>query len=126
MFVKYPKTFRIRVPEIDVSGKSTLLEEDAKLLLNGHVWIEEKMDGANIGIHNTKNRGIVLQKRNSLVESSEHEQFSFFHSWARDRYTDLIKIPHRYIVYGELLRCVHSIYYDKLPDWVLIFDVWNG
>ncbi len=77
MFRKYEKTFRILVPTIEVPGKLVLSKNDAGALLSGNVIIEEKMDGANVGIIRHKN-GFALQKRGSLVGPSEHEQFEFF------------------------------------------------
>jgi len=126
MFKKYEKIFRILIPEIHVRGKFTLSKDETRLLLGGKVFIEEKMDGANTGIIRHK-RGIHLQKRGSLVGTSEHEQFNFFCNWAHQKnYEKLMKLPQKYIVYGELMYAVHTIYYDKLPDYFLVFDIWNG
>lgn len=124
MFRKYEKTLRAHVPGVEVASKFRLPKDDLKLLLNGRVWVEEKMDGANVGIIRHK-QGFHLQKRGSLVGPSEHEQFQFFHNWARYQNQEkLMGLPVGYTVYGELMYAVHSIYYDKLPDWVLVFDVW--
>lgn len=122
MFRKYEKTFRLVGPR----GKFMLSSEEIKQLLNGNVVIEEKMDGANVGIIRHKS-GFHLQKRGSLVGQSEHEQFGFFHNWANHQnYEKIMALPIGHIVYGELMFAVHSIYYDKLPDYVLVFDVWDG
>jgi len=84
------------------------------------------MDGANIGIIRHAG-GLSLQKRNSLVGPSEHAQFDFFNDWAlRQNYNKLMDLPLNLTLYGELMYAVHSIYYDSLPDYVLIFDVWDG
>ena len=125
MFRKYEKTFRAQVPGIEVSSRYHLPKEDLKHLLNGEVIVEEKMDGANIGIIRHK-EGIHLQKRGSLVGTSEHEQFQFFHNWAQYQNRErLMELPIGTILYGELLYAVHSIYYDSLPDYVLFFDAWS-
>lgn len=85
--------------------------------------LEEKMDGANIGIIRHKG-GFHLQKRGSLVGTSEHEQFQFFHNWANvQNYDKIMSLPKDTLLYGELLYAVHHIYYDRLPNYVLIFDV---
>jgi len=122
MFRKYEKTFRVSGPK----GKLSLTEAEIKNLFSGKVVIEEKMDGANVGIIRHK-KGFHLQKRGSLVGPSEHKQFQYFHAWANQKmYANIMNIPMNYIFYGELLYAVHTIYYDKLPDYVLIFDVWDG
>lgn len=126
MFRKYEKTYRIPVPEFNVKGKHFLSKKEIKLLLSGKVDIEEKLDGANTGVVRHK-KGFSIQKRGSLVGQSEHEQFNYFHNWARHKgYDELMSLPKGYIVYTELMYLVHSMYYDKLPDYVIIIDVWNG
>lgn len=123
MFKKYEKTFRVKVPEFTVPGKLHLSDPDLKRMLAGSVDVEEKLDGANTGIIRHKN-GFHLQKRGSLVAQSEHEQFQFFHAWSwQMKYESIMRIPVGTIVYGELMRCVHSIFYDHLPDWFIVFDV---
>lgn len=126
MFRKYEKTYRIVVPEYDIKGKRMLSAEETKYLLGGQVIIEEKFDGANTGIIRHKN-GFHLQKRGSLVSTSEHAQFQYFHNWASyQNYDKCMSIPKGYIVYGELMYAVHNLYYDRLPDYFIVFDVWNG
>ncbi len=125
MFKKYEKIYRIPIPQYDVKGKFFLNKEEVKKLLSGKVVVEEKMDGANVGIIRHK-QGFHLQKRGSLVGPSTHEQFNFFYNWANKKYNDIMEIPIGYLVYAELLFAVHSIFYDKLPDYILVFDVWDG
>lgn len=126
MFRKYEKTYRIPISQLDVPGKHILSKKEVKALLQGKVVVEEKMDGANVGIIRHKDR-FALQKRGSLVAESEHEQFSFFNNWANVRnYDKIMSVPSGHIIYGELMYAVHTIYYDSLPDYFLVFDIWNG
>lgn len=125
MFKKYDKTYRVIVPQVDVKGKLYLPKDDVKLLLGGRVIVEEKLDGANTGIIRHKS-GFHLQKRGSLVGTSEHAQFQFFHNWAHyQNYEKIMKVPIGYIIYGELMYAIHTVYYDELPDYFLVFDVWH-
>ncbi len=122
MFRKYEKTFRVSGPK----GKLSLTHDEITRLFSSAVTIEEKMDGANIGIIRHK-KGFSLQKRGSLVGQSEHKQFQFFHGWANyKKYDNIMAVPEGYLLYGELLYAVHTIYYDMLPDYVLLFDIWDG
>lgn len=126
MFRKYEKTFRLGIPEFkDVKGKFYLDRKEIKQLLASNVSIEEKMDGANTGIIRHKT-GFHLQKRGSLVGRSEHAQFDFFYNWAySQKYDNIMSIPVGYLVYGELMFACHHIFYDRLPDYFLVFDVYN-
>lgn len=119
MFVKYSKTFHV----FPVTSKWNLDTTQLKRLLSGEMIVEEKMDGSNTGIIR-HNKGFHLQKRNSLVGQSEHEQFSFFHNWANlQNYEKIMNLPVGTLLYGELLYAVHTIFYDRLPDYFLVFDV---
>lgn len=126
MFIKYDKTYRLKTPTFLNSGKRILSKKDAKRLLGAKVVIEEKIDGANVGIIKTKN-SFSLQKRGSLVGTSEHEQFNRFHAWANtDKYDNIMAVPKGFLIYGEWAYAQHHIYYDKLPDYFLVFDVLKG
>jgi len=120
MFRKFEKTYRILVPEIIIKGKHHLSKKECKKLLGGKVVILEKLDGANTGIIRHKDT-YKLQKRGSLVDASEHYQFNFFKAWGASNYDKIIKIPKDTILYGELMICKHTIYYNKLPDYFIPF-----
>lgn len=124
MFKKWPKTYRILVPQIKTRGKHYLSDADTKKLLNGNIFLSEKMDGANVGIIKTKDY-FRLQKRGSLVDVSEHEQFNRFKAWSQINYDKLMQIPNNTILYGELMCVKHTIHYDMLPDYFLAFGLFD-
>lgn len=51
--------------------------------------------------------------------------FSFFWNWARQNESKITKIPSNWIIYGELMYAKHNIFYDALPSYFLVFDIWN-
>ena len=119
-------TDRVPIPQFPKAQKFYLTKDETKRLLGARVTIEEKMDGANAGIVRHK-KGFTLQKRGSLVGQSEHEQFGFFYNWANQQnYDKIMSVPVGHLLYGELMYAQHHIYYDQLPDYFLIFDIWNG
>jgi len=124
MFEKYNKTFRIRIPQISIKGKTYLSNADVSKLLNGNITILEKIDGANVGVIRKKDY-FKLQKRGSLVDSSEHEQFGYFKMWSQVNHDRLMEIPKDTVLYGELTRCKHTIFYNDLPDHFLAFGWFN-
>jgi ATP-dependent RNA circularization protein (DNA/RNA ligase family) len=125
MFRKYEKTFRIMVPDIQVPGKLVLDKTATQALLMGKVLVEEKIDGANVGIIRHKT-GFHLQKRGSLVGTSEHAQFQYFHNWANvQNWEKVMALPIGTILYGELAFAKHTVFYNKLPDYFLAFDVFD-
>ena len=71
-------------------------------------------------------RPFRLQKRGSLIDYSEHEQYNRFKAWSMEQWEHLSRIKRGIYVYGELMWATHHIYYDNLPDWFICFDVWEG
>jgi len=125
MFRKYEKTFRIPTNKYNVSGKRKLSKKEVKQLLNGYLTVEEKIDGANVGIIATKD-GFRLQKRGSLVDEGEHPQFGRLKAWANERWGALTYyMPKNTIIYGEFMWATHHIYYDNLPDWFICIDIFQ-
>lgn len=124
MFNKYQKTYRIQTPNIEVSGKMNMYKKDVQGLLTGKVTIEEKIDGANVAI--IGGDPFRLQKRGSLIDVSEHQQYNRLKAWSMERWNDLSKIKKGTYIYGEFMWATHHIYYDNLPDWFICFDVWDG
>lgn len=120
MFRKYEKTYRILVPQIGTKGKHYLSDADVKRLLGGTVSVQEKLDGANVGIIRHKD-SFHIQKRGSLVGESEHDQFNLFKAWVYENYEKVMAIPEGTILYGELMFCKHTVFYDKLPDYFVAF-----
>lgn len=122
MFIKYDKTYHV----FPVTSKHNLDRTQLKRLLSGSVVIEEKMDGSNVGIIRHA-KGFSLQKRNSLVGTSVHAQFDYFHNWANGAARErIMSVPSGTLIYGELLYAAHHIYYDNLPEYFLVFDVRHG
>lgn len=121
VFIKYNKTYRILVPQVNIKGKYFLSDKETKLLLNGQICLTEKIDGANCGLIRTKD-GFRFQKRGGLVGQSEHPQFGALIAWGQLNYDKLMSVPENSIIYGEWAFAKHTIYYDKLPSYFLAFS----
>lgn len=90
--------------------------------------IEEKMDGANMGIFISKSTyKIIAQNRSHFVSSKYHPQFSPLDRWMDNHSQDLWQIlePGRHILYGEWLYAVHSVEYTTLPGWFIAYDLFD-
>ncbi len=96
----------------------------------GVVAIEEKVDGANIGISvDSETLEYKVQNRSHYVNSKTHRQFSTLDSWLSEHSEGLYKVlgtePGRYVLFGEWLYAKHSILYTHLPDYFLAFDLYD-
>jgi atypical dual specificity phosphatase len=96
------------------------------------VVVEEKVDGANLGISLDSSGAFKVQNRSHYVNSKSHAQFKKLDKWLDDHYEGLSTIldakssqPGRWILYGEWLFAKHSIHYTNLSDLFLAFDLFD-
>ncbi len=124
LFRKSNKIYRIELGGYKPKGKYHLASKTVAKLLKGTIDIFEKVDGANTGIYKIDGK-ISLQRKRGAIDYS-HPQYSFFQNeWYWKNINKLEKLPDNIVVYGELMRCKHTIYYNKLPDWFLVFDIYD-
>ncbi len=112
------------MPNYPIKGKYYLAKKKEELLFKGKCFVFEKLDGANSGIYR-ENGKTYLQKKGSNIDYS-HPQYSFFsNQWYWLNKCKIERLPDNIVVYGELLRCVHTIKYKNLPDWFIVFDIFD-
>ena len=100
---------------------------EAAALLTGDVQVEEKVDGANIGISVDEDGHLRVQNRGSYLEP-EHTQPQFrpIWSWLYPREPSMVDaLSSGLVLFGEWCYAVHSVPYNRLPDWFLGFDVYD-
>lgn len=104
-----------------------LAPEEARELLNGDVLVEEKVDGANLGLSIDDDGELRVQNRGAYIDlDAPHGQFKPLRRWLdarRDQLADAL-FPDL-MLFGEWCHAVHSIQYTRLPDWFLAFDVYD-
>lgn len=91
------------------------------------IYIEEKIDGANMGISISAEGKFIVQNRSHFITSSYHAQFSPLDKWIARHSSELWDIlePGRYVLYGEWLYATHSVAYSGLPDWFVAYDLFD-
>ena len=93
------------------------------------VAIEEKVDGANLGISiSAEDMSLRVQNRSHYVNSKTHRQFSSLDAWLSEYSPAVYDIlePGRHVLYGEWLYAKHSIHYTNLPGYFLAFDIYDA
>ncbi len=133
--IKFPRTHHIFDASREVKAKISAVTRDDLLLsdreikefLYCDVTLEEKVDGANMGISITKDYKIVFQNRSHYVCSESDFQFKGLKIWEENHLGDLWHIlkPDRHILYGEWCYAKHSIHYTELPGYFLAFDIFD-
>ncbi|QEY18284.1 DNA ligase [Cellvibrio sp. KY-GH-1] len=126
-FFRFPHT-----PHVAWLGKENprddkvLSPEENKELLSGRVIIEEKLDGANLGISLDSNGEIQVQNRGRYLAKPFSGQFSRLNAWLTQHQNALSKaLDEQLIIFGEWCAAKHSLDYQNLPDWFIVFDIYD-
>lgn len=127
-FSKFPSTPHLTVLDgATVRDDKVLTPVERDRFLDHGVIVEEKIDGANLGISFDSTGEIQAQNRGSFLKEPMTGQWKTLPDWLAihsDRLFDVL--CDRYILFGEWCYAKHSIFYDQLPDWFVGFDVFDS
>ena len=95
--------------------------------LNGELIIEEKVDGANMGLSLGPDGRLRAQSRgNYLAPGRSHAQWNPLWPLLAERREKLEEhLRDGLTFFGEWCYARHTVPYDSLPDWFLGFDVFE-
>ena len=124
--IKYPRTQHIKGSKLQ-EGDYDLSQIPFSKIQNKNIVIEEKVDGANVGISFSTDGELLLQSRGHfLVGGYKERHYDLLKIFANQNYQSLYSVlGDKYIMYGEWLYAKHKIYYDALPSYFLEFDVYD-
>lgn len=126
MFYKFPSTPYI---EIDMTMKRSdkiLQKYEVEDILSRPITVEEKIDGANLGISFNSSGELQLQNRGNFLTMPLEGQWKPLDKWIACHEAAIFdELMDRYILFGEWCYAKHSIYYNALPDWFIGFDVYD-
>lgn len=114
------------LPGVDIRGDKVLTKSERDEFLRHELTVEEKVDGANLGISFDAQGNIRAQNRGGYLHLPGSGQWKKLGEWLALR-TDVLfeHLSGRYILFGEWCYAQHSIFYDRLPDWFLAFDIYD-
>ena len=99
---------------------------EAQTLLAGEVVVEEKLDGANLGLSLNSEGALRTQNRGQYLYEPHAGQFSRLPAWLSLHGDSLARaLTPDLIFFGEWCSARHSLAYTTLPDWFLLFDVYD-
>jgi ATP-dependent RNA circularization protein (DNA/RNA ligase family) len=126
-FYKFPSTPHLALlGDVDIRGDKVMSESDRNDFLQHKLVIEEKVDGANLGISFDAGANIRAQNRGSYLHLPAASQWIKLNTWLGPRTDKLFEqLADRYILFGEWCYAQHSVSYDQLPDWFLGFDIYD-
>lgn len=127
MFFKFPSTKHLAVLQgLRVRNDKVMSDSDREAFLGDPLIVEEKIDGANLGISFDEQGDLRLQNRGSYLALPGMGQWKKLEPWITPLIDALFEsLTDRFILFGEWCYARHSIYYERLPDWFLGFDVYD-
>ena len=126
MFFKFPSTPYIETDTSIQRSDKILSKREVRDILSRPVTIEEKIDGANLGISFSCNGEIQLQNRGAYLMEPFDGQWKPLNNWINCHEEKLFDVlMNEFILYGEWCYARHSVYYNNLPDWFIGFDIFD-
>lgn len=126
-FFRFPHT-----PHLTWWGESPprddklLSSAETHALLAAEVVVEEKLDGANLGLSLGIDGRLRAQNRGQYLVEPYSGQFARLPAWlARRAETLEAALDPGWMLFGEWCAARHSLDYRDLPDWFLLFDVYE-
>lgn len=99
---------------------------EAQHFLAAEVVVEEKLDGANLGLSLETDGVLRVQNRGQYLVKPYLGQFARLPGWLA-QHDDALRftLTPDLILFGEWCAARHSLDYTILPDWFLLFDVYD-
>lgn len=126
-FFRFPHTPHLAWLGLGVPRDDKVLSSaEAKALLACEVVVEEKLDGANLGLSLAPDGSLRAQNRGQYLTEPHAGQFNRLPAWLA-QHGDALRsvLTPNIIVFGEWCAARHSLDYVALPDWFLLFDVYD-
>lgn len=110
---KYPRTYHL--PWSLGSTNDDKFIENIEPFKNMPIVITEKMDGENTSMYPDR-----IHARS--IDSNDHPSRHYVKGiWGKIKH----EIPDGWRICGENMFAKHSIYYENLEDYFLVFSIWN-
>lgn len=126
-FFRFPHTPHIAwLGQGGARDDKVLSFDEVVVLLSGEVVIEEKLDGANLGLSLAFDGSLRAQNRGQYLAEPYAGQFARLPDWLAQHSEALrAALKPNQIMFGEWCAARHSLDYAVLPDWFLLFDVYD-
>lgn len=126
-FFRFPHTSHLAwLGEGSPRDDKVMSPTEVTALLAGDVVVEEKLDGANLGLSLAPDGSLRAQNRGQYLAEPHAGQFARLPAWLGQHSEDLRSVlTPKLIVFGEWCAARHSLDYAALPDWFLLFDVYD-
>ncbi|TLX16736.1 RNA ligase family protein [Rhizobium sp. MHM7A] len=97
-------------------------------VLGQNIVLEEKVDGSEVSFHFDEDANLILRERANILDMEMHggveKVYDELKVWLGIHQDELFdRLQDRFMVYGMWCLAAHAIFYDRLPSYLLEFDV---
>lgn len=126
-FFRFPHTPHLAwLGEGQPRDDKVLSQAEAAALLSRLVRVEEKLDGANLGMSVDAAGNFRFQNRGQYLQQPYQGQFGRLDIWLETRAEALFDaLNPSMVAFGEWCAARHSLDYGLLPDWWMVFDIYD-
>lgn len=126
-FFRYPHTPHLAwLSDGQPRDDKVLSPAEATEFLAGKIVVEEKLDGANLGFSVGRDGSLRVQNRGQYLSPPFVGQFRRLGDWLSVHQGSLLDVlTESLVIFGEWCAARHSLDYDTLPDWWMVFDVYD-
>lgn len=130
-FFRFPSTAHIAWLADGAPREDKVLSRaEAEAFLKAAVSVEEKIDGANLGFSLSPEGSLRIQNRGQYLHMPHAGQFARLPDWLAVHGTAVhtalvLHADAGLMLFGEWCAARHSLGYTALPDWFLLFDVFE-
>ena len=93
--------------------------------MSNNIYVEEKIDGANLGISLTPDYQLTFQNRSHYVTSQSATQWKGIDNWIAQHPGIFQVLTPDIVLFGEWMFAKHSIHYTELPSYFVAFDIFD-
>jgi ATP-dependent RNA circularization protein (DNA/RNA ligase family) len=126
-FYKFPSTPHLALlSDVEVRDDKVFSKSERDELFRHELVVEEKVDGANLGISFDAEGNVRAQNRGAYLHLPSSGQWKKLSDWLNLKIDIFFEqLTDQFILFGEWCYAQHSISYDRLPDWFLGYDIFD-
>ncbi len=130
-FFRFPHTPHLAwLGDGEPRDDKVMAKADVAAFLALDVVVEEKVDGANLGFSLSPEGELRVQNRGQYLHPPYAGQFARLAAWLSTnaetiRDALIANTSGGLMLFGEWCTAKHSLAYDRLPDWFLLFDIYE-
>lgn len=124
--LEYPNLLRLKFDHIQIRSDKRYIpaDEERDFFKCRDLLVEEKVDGSQVAIGWKHGMPYAQGRSGHISQYDKRVAFDGMWSWIW-RNCPKLERTQGHLVFGEWMKPCHSVYYDRLPDFFLAFDVYD-